>query len=241
MSIIPDGSATAKQSKAKSAGAGEPAQQGPKTVFEGGDPNEGAAGEGQQPQGQQPSKSEQNAENKSQRQNQAGWQQMTEALNKINERLDKFEQGQQQPEGQQQQGKQEQGQQQGAQDNEAMNKLAEALAATNARLERMDFENDPANADLRSAELAAEWKKINSDPKFKDFSLQERADHARGRAGKSQGDAMRDQLSRAEGSMPRGSGGGAPPFAGNPNVTEEDVAVGQAFGFTRKDLEEELS
>lgn len=240
MDIIPDGSASAKQSKAKSPGAGQPPQAGPKTAFEGGDPNdgEGAAQDGSQKQ--QPSKSEQNAANKGQRNSQEGWQQLTELLTKTNERLDKLEQGQQSapPAAKAKDG--EQGQQ-GAPDNEAMSKLAETLAQTNARLERMEFESDPANADLRAPDVLADWKKVNSDPKFKDFSMEDRANHVRGLHGKSQANTMRDQLSRAEGSMPRGAGGGSAPKSGSPNVTEEDIAVGAAFGFTRQDLEQELS
>ena len=240
MSIIPEGSASAKQSQAKKPGAGQPAKAGEKTVFEGGEPGtEGAV----QDQGQQQpgSKSDQNAENKSQRQSQAGWQQLTEAVTALTEKVGKMEQqSQQQPQGGKE-GKQEEGKSQGAPDNEAIAKLTETLASTNARLERMDFENSPENADLRSKDLADSWKKVNTDPKFKDFSLADRADFVRGKTGKSQADTMRDQLSRSEGSMPRGSGGGAPPSGGNQNVTEEDVAVGAAFGFTRADLEDELS
>lgn len=241
MSIVPDGSATAKQSTAKKPGAGQPAQAGEKTIFEGGDPGnaEGAVAEGEQPQGGKPSKSDQNAANKEQRNSQAGWQQITELLTKTNERLDKLEQGKQQaPEPKAGEGEP---QGQGAQDNEAMSQLVATLAATNARLERMEFESNPENADLRTAELSKEWKNVNSDPKFKDFSMDERANYVRGKSGKSDAGAIHEQLSRAEGSMPRGSGGGAPQGGGNPNVTEEDVAVGAAFGFTRQDLESELS
>lgn len=240
MPIVPEGSATAKQSKAKSPGAGQPAQGGEKTVFEGGaleNEDEGAAGGGDKT----PSKSDQNKDGKSQRNSQAGWQQITETLGKINERLDKFEQGKAPDPKAEKEGEGEKGKE-AKQENEAMQQLSETLAATNARLERMEFEGEADNADLRSPDLAEIWKKVNNDPKFKDFSLPDRADYVRGKAQKSSGNAMKDQLSRAESSMPRGAGGsGKSASGGNPNVTEEDVAVGKAFGISREELERELS
>lgn len=239
MPIVPTGSATAKQSKAKAPGAGQPAQAGDRTIFEGGqlESEEGAADEGEGDE--TPSESDQNKDNKSQRKGQAGWQQITETLGKINERLDKFEQGKAPAEEKGEEG--EKGKAAAKQENEAMNALASTLAATNARLERMEFEGAAENSDLRSPDVAPLWKKVNSDPKFKDFSMADRADYVRGKSGKSRSDTMKDQLSRAEGSMPRGSGGGKSAKGGNPNVTEEDVAVGQAFGISREELEAELS
>lgn len=236
MPIVPKGSATAKQSGAKAPGAGTPAQAGEKTVFEGGsgDENEGAADDGD---GKTPASSDQNKENKSQRKGQEGWQAVVESMTKLNERLDKIESGKAPAAAE---GDKEGDKSKDKGENEALTKVLDAINTTSTRLDRMDFEGE--NPDLKTAELLPEWKKVNSDPKFKDFSMQERADYVRGKAGKSAGSAMKDQLSRAEGSMPRGAGGsGKSASGGNANVTEEDVAVGRAFGFSREDLEKELS
>jgi|TARA_Y100000310_G_scaffold84459_3_gene81360 hypothetical protein len=235
--IIPEGGATAKQRSAEAPGAGQPAIPGEKTVFEQGaqppeETKEGTAKEG----AEAPSKSEVNQQAKGERQEQAGWQQVQESLTSINDRLDGLESGKEEGK---KETKTEGGKEQApAEAGDLANVVAEALEPVAAELEKTQFQQ--AHPDVLLPENQEAWTAVNSDPKFDKFSLQERYDHIMNKENKANLSAMQDQLSKAEGSMPGGSGSGSAPKGGNPKVDADTIEVGKAFGFTQKELEEEL-